>query len=68
MNKRIIQTVDLCRLLGLSRSTIWRMERDGLLPPRVDMGIRKVGWLSTDIEQFIENGKLKAIEGKETRQ
>jgi len=31
---------------GLSRSTIWRLEREGLFPARKRLGKRAVGWLS----------------------
>jgi prophage regulatory protein len=40
--------------LGISRATLYRLVKKGLLPPPVKLGGRAVGWLSTDVTEFIE--------------
>ncbi len=40
---------------GLSRSSIYRLEALGDFPKRVGLGMRAVGWLSEDIDSFIES-------------
>ena len=39
---------------GLSRSEIYRREALGQFPRRVSLGARSVGWLSTEIQVWIE--------------
>jgi prophage regulatory protein len=38
---------------GLSRSTIWRLERDGHFPKRIRISRRAVAWRATEIEAWI---------------
>jgi prophage regulatory protein len=40
---------------GLSRMTIWRLERAGEFPRRRQLGARSVAWLQSDVEQWIES-------------
>lgn len=40
---------------GLSRSTIYRQIKAGEFPAPVPLGQRAVGWLSSDVDQFIES-------------
>ena len=37
----------------LSRSTIWRLERDGQFPPRRKLSGNSVGWLRHEVENWI---------------
>lgn len=51
---RIVRPKDLCqRLGGISRVTLWRWERKGLLPPKRRIGPNVVGWLETEIDDFL---------------
>jgi prophage regulatory protein len=38
---------------GLSRSTIYQRIADGNFPKPVNLGARAVGWLETDVENFL---------------
>jgi prophage regulatory protein len=38
---------------GLSRSTIYAMMRDGSFPAPVALGAKAVGWLQSEVEQWI---------------
>ena len=52
---RMIRAGELCEILGVSKVTLWRWERDGHLPPRKKFGPGKaVGWRSTDIDDYLE--------------
>lgn len=53
--ERIIRPVELQDILGVTASTIWRMERDGRLPARIKISKRAVGWRESDIEEWIQN-------------
>jgi len=52
---RIVRNEELQKMLGIGRTSIWRMEKDGELPPRVKIGSHAVGWRLSDIRAFIAN-------------
>ena len=49
---RILRPNELAEKLGVSRTTLWRWERQGLLPPRVSVGPNTRGWLAETIDRF----------------
>jgi predicted DNA-binding transcriptional regulator AlpA len=49
----VVRSKDLRQLTGLSRSSIWRLERDGDFPARVRLTRTGVGWRRTDIETWL---------------
>ena len=51
---RILRIHEVCRLTGISRTTIWRREQEGLFPPRVRISRNAVGWLDAEVLEFIE--------------
>ena len=52
---RILRPKEVMRMIGLSRVTIWRMEHDGKFPKRAVLGGRSIGWMDTEIYQWIAN-------------
>lgn len=40
---------------GLSRVSVWRMEKAGKFPHRVQIGVNSVGWLESEIQEWIQN-------------
>lgn len=38
---------------GLSRSTIYQRVKDGTFPPPISLGPKAVGWLQSEIEDWI---------------
>lgn len=63
MEQQIIREKEIIRIVGLSRTTIWRKEKSGTFPRRVKLGPdgRAVGWLRSSIEEWLQN--LKDQEG-----
>ena len=53
--KKIYRYRKVEELTGLSRVTIWRRERAGLFPRRVQLGSGSVGWREDEIEKWIES-------------
>lgn len=53
---RILRQAELCRVTGLSRSTLYRFERDGRLPHSIQLGQRAKGWRESDIARWIAEG------------
>jgi prophage regulatory protein len=52
---------------GLSRSTIWRLERDGLFPARKRLSKRAVGWSSSEIAVWLESRAQVHVTVSDTR-
>lgn len=53
--KRLIRLDEVIRLVGLSRSTLWRLERAGQFPRRVQLSARAVGWQADEIELWAQS-------------
>jgi prophage regulatory protein len=49
----ILRLRDVLVTIGLSRPTLYRMVRAGTFPPQVRLGAASVGWLRTEVEQWI---------------
>lgn len=52
---RVVRRKQLLQIIGLSYATQWRMERAGLFPARVRLGKGSVGWLLSEVEQWVQN-------------
>ena len=54
MEYQILRLKDVIAMTGLSRSTIYlRMEQDKF-PQQINLGSRAVGWISSEIKEWIE--------------
>lgn len=51
----IIRPGQLAEILSVNPVTVWRMEKRGELPPRKKISNRCVGWLESDIREWLEN-------------
>jgi prophage regulatory protein len=54
MTLKVIRPTELAEKLSLSTVTLWRMEKRGELPPRRKISKRIVGWLESDIEEWLK--------------
>ena len=54
---KILRAQEVQQIVGLSRSTIWRLERKGSFPARVSLGVSSIGWLKSDIETWVKTRK-----------
>ena len=50
---RIIYWKELYELVGLSKSSVRRLEEEGKFPQRIQIMQRKVGWNSIDVHRWI---------------
>ena len=46
---------DVKSVVGLSRPTVWRMEREGKFPKRVQISPGRVGWVGQEIKAHNES-------------
>lgn len=51
---KIIRIKQVVEMTGLSRTTLWRLERKGEFPLRLPLSKGSVGWRYKDIEKWIE--------------
>lgn len=55
----ILREKEVIKLVGLSRTSLWRRERLGTFPRRVKLGAggRASGWLRSDLEAWLQGLK-----------
>lgn len=51
----LIRLPPVLRKTGLSRTTIWRLERKGLFPKHRKLSRRAIGWLESEVQKWIES-------------
>lgn len=59
MALRIMRLNEVKAVTGLSKTTIYRFEKEGRFPSRVSLGERSVGWFEDDIEGFLMSLKAQ---------
>lgn len=52
---RILSMKDVCELTGYSRTHIYRLERVGRFPRRRKLGLAKIGFLRSEVQDWIDN-------------
>jgi len=53
----ILNAKQLVNKIGLSRTTIWRMENRGEFPKRIALSPRRIGWIVEEIEEWLMTRK-----------
>lgn len=51
---KLIRRREVLELIGLSRSTQWRLEKAGQFPARVKLGTASVGWHLPEVEEWVK--------------
>ena len=59
VSKKIMTTNDAALRLGLSKSTLAKMRLSGKGPKYIKLG-RRVGYLQSDIDQWIQSNKFQS--------
>ncbi len=49
----LIRLPSVCKATGLGRSMIYQLEATQRFPRRIRIGVRAVGWLETEVQQWI---------------
>ncbi len=50
---RFLREPEVQHITGLSRTTRWRLQRDGKFPRRRQISTNAVGWLASEIDAWI---------------
>ncbi len=53
-SERILRSKEVQEMTGLSRTTLWRLERNGQFPDRIPLSVGSIGWRLSDIEKWIQ--------------
>ena len=65
MEQRILRLPAVKLLTGLSRSTIYLRMSEGSFPKQVNLGSRAVGWISSEIDHWIEEKLVSRNRGED---
>lgn len=57
-NLQLISRKEVCKLLTINSSTLWRWEQKGDFPQKIILGPSRVAYKLTDIEKWIEDQKI----------
>ena len=52
--EKIIRPKELSEMIGVSRTSLWRFERDGNFPKHINLGVRSIGWRLSEIYIWME--------------
>ena len=52
---RFLGEIEVARITDLSRTTRWRLERDGRFPRKRHISANRIGWLQSEILEWMES-------------
>ncbi|WP_186082031.1 helix-turn-helix transcriptional regulator [Burkholderia gladioli] len=52
---KVLRLIGVLDTVGVKKTTLYRWIREGTFPAPVQLGIRSVGWLATDVQQWVES-------------
>ena len=67
MEYKILRLSDVKAKTGLSRSTIYLRMAEGKFPQQISLGSRAVGWLKTEVSDWMEQRILESRGGVSPR-
>jgi prophage regulatory protein len=50
---RIMRLKEVTEKTGLAKSTVYNLISQGKFPKQIDLGARSVGWVDTEIEEWL---------------
>lgn len=62
---QIVRPRDLPRYTGLSRTTIWRLEKENKFVPKIFLTQHCIGYRRIDIERWLEERMKSSLTGME---
>ncbi len=58
---RALRLSEVCHRLGMSRTTLWRLMRDGKFPKPIPVSQRVFVWMESDIAAYIESQRRNKV-------
>ena len=50
---QVLRLPQVCKVTGLCRSMIYQLETDQRFPRRVKIGVRAVGWVEGEVQEWL---------------
>ena len=63
--KRVLSQQAVLDRVPVSRTTLWRMERAGLFPRRIQVSTNRVGWLEADVDAWVERKEERQVKRRD---
>ncbi|MBS7698689.1 MULTISPECIES: helix-turn-helix domain-containing protein [unclassified Chelatococcus] len=60
----LIDGAEVCRVLGISRSSLWRLVRDGVFPRPIALSAQTRRWRREDLAKYID-ARVAERDGKQ---
>jgi prophage regulatory protein len=60
-NERVIPMPELSKLTSLSPATIYRWMKDGHFPAPIQLGPNRVGWLASEVQEWLTTRRRAAV-------
>ncbi len=59
---RFVREAERRQITSLSRSQAWKLEKEGLFPPRIKLGSRSVVWKLSDLLKWVNAQSAQNVE------
>lgn len=60
MAENLLSLADVIQRTGLSKTSIWRGQKDGTFPPSYSISLKRVAWKESEIEKWIQERVQKS--------
>jgi prophage regulatory protein len=50
---QVLRLPQVCKVTGLGRSMIYRLEAEKRFPCRIKIGLRAVGWIESEVQEWL---------------
>lgn len=58
---RVLRIKDVCERTGLKHAWIYKLEGEGRFPARVELGPNAVGWLESEVDEWISSRPRRSV-------
>ena len=65
---KFVRERECFEITGLSRTSRWRLEQEGKFPKRYKISANAIGWLASDLEEWIASRVNNSNQDAESRQ
>lgn len=55
--RKILRPKQVATYLSLSLATLWRLNKEGDFPQKIQLSVKSVGWFEDDIAAWLEKRK-----------
>ncbi len=68
MDDRLVRAAELSRIVALSRTQVWRLEKAGKFPRRRRLGPNSVAWLLSEVQEFLRTREVVVLGHEENEE